>query len=160
VAEAGQEAEDGSVSLEADTLRYSVGGALVWELPIESVRVIGELTTDGGPWSDDHFLVFVVAGHPPLFHEVPVEGAPSTTLLNALSYRLGAPLVLGLVNRTDFASRVMWPPQLTDHDLFRFHPEPRSGGLWSRAMDALVPMLSHALTEEVVHYAEQADSSI
>lgn len=146
--------ESGVVSLDADTLRYVVHDELLWELLLDSVRVIGEFTTDAGPWFDDCFLVLVV-GHPPRFFEVPVEAASSTALLKPLSVRLGSSIAYGLANRTDFVSRVMWPPHLTGHDLFEFQPEPRSGGLWTRAKDAVLPMISHSLTAEITAYVEQ-----
>lgn len=108
-------------------------------------RIIGEYTTSGGPFFDDYFLV-VVCENPVETLIWPMEC--SSHVRRALSRVLGCELRTGLANRTDFASRVMWPPPLMENPLFDFHPIKRKG-LMGRVKDYFLPLVAHELTLEL-----------
>ena len=141
--------ESGRVRLDGDTLEYTLGQETVWTVPLCRLRVIGEYTTDAGPWFDDYFIVFVAADpFEILVAPVEAEGA----VLAELSGRLGVEMSHGLANRTDLASRVLWPEELRDHPLFDFHPSERRPGVRSRVKDALIRRTDLAPTAEVRRY--------
>jgi hypothetical protein len=138
--------DKGRLALDAGAVWYTRAGKIVWTVPLHRLRVIGEYTTDGGPWFDDYFIVLVAANpFETLVAPVEAEG----TLLADLSDRLGVVVSHGLANRPDFASRVLWPPELRDRPLFDFHQVPRSPSLWSRAKDVLSPLIDLEPTAEV-----------
>src|SRR5258705_1180436 len=93
----------GSLTIQGGTLYFARAGAEIWSLSIASLLLIGEHTTDHGPWLADYFYVFV-AGVPPCHYEAPMYANPE--ILRDLGSILGSTLVPGLNNRTDFASRV------------------------------------------------------
>ena len=107
----------GAISLGDDVIRYhSPNGT--WELPIDRIRVIGEATTDHGPFADDYWLCFAL--DPQQWYEASFYAAGRDVFLKALSDRFGVPFELGLVGSTDFASRVLWPPQLAGKPMFAY----------------------------------------
>jgi len=128
------------------TLRYERGQDLVWSLPIDSIRVIGEYTTDAGPAFDDYFIVFAVANPLRLF-EAPVEAAGS--VLRELCVRLGCDLRCGLANRVDFASQVLWPQDLVGRPLFDFVSDRRGPGMLAQVKDVLLPLVKGEVTQSV-----------
>ena len=128
----------GSLVVEARTLYYSRAGAVAWSLPIDSLVLIGEHTTDHGPWLADYFYVFI-GGTRFNGYEAPMYANPE--VLGELGPVLESTLVSGLANRTDFASRVIWPPQIADQPLLVYRPSPR-GGFWGSLVDRIVPRVS------------------
>ena len=130
-------------------LRYSCDGQDRWSLRVDAIRLIGEHTTDHGPFADDYFLVFV-AGAPPERYSAPMYA--QTTLITELSVYLGAQLELGLANRTDFASRVAWPEKMQDKALLTHEPIRRGTGPVNRVRDWLMPLVAEDFTDEVLDY--------
>lgn len=138
--------DKGRLVLDAGAISFTRGRGIVWTVPLDRLRVIGEYTTDGGPWFDDYFIVFVAANpFETLVAPVEAEGA----LLAELSDHLGIALSHGLANRSDLASRVLWPPEIRDRPLFDVHQVPRSPSLWSRAKGVLSPRIALEPTAEV-----------
>ena len=107
----------GTISLRGDMIRYEIasGG---WELPIGGVRVIGEATTDHGPFADDYWLCFATS--PNEWYQASFYAEGREEFVKALSARLGAQLKLHLVASTNFASRVLWPSPLKDKPMFLY----------------------------------------
>jgi len=101
-----------ALTLDDDLLRYGDQ----WSLPLDSIRVIGELTTAAGPAADDYFIVFLDNGGKS--YEVPVP-ALSPTTTEQLSDYFG-PLKFGLHWSTDLRSRIMWPIDHADNDVYQF----------------------------------------
>lgn len=105
------------LTLEESVACLRVAGRLIWSLHMSDVGVIGEYTTDNGPWLDDRFVVFVRRNG--TWFEAPVH-AGFEEFLERLSAHLGCPVASALVNKTDFTSRVMWPPVLAGRPLLSF----------------------------------------
>lgn len=113
--------DSGNLSLDGDAVRYrSKFGD--WELPVSSLRVLGENTNQNGPYADDWFLCFATG--PEMWLEAPVSAEGSGELLKALSKRLGVSLATELFSSTDFTSRVLWPPELAGQPMFQFANAP------------------------------------
>ena len=145
----------GSLTIQGGTLYYSHAGAEVWSLPVDSLVLIGEHTTDHGPWFADYFYVFV-GGVPLCRYEAPMYANPE--ILRDLSSMLASTLVPGLANRTDFASRVIWPPQLAEQPLFEYQPSPR-GGLWGLVADRVAPLIASTWSPTVRQFLDSGSAA-
>lgn len=141
----------GQLALDAESVTYTRNREIVWALPLHRLRVIGEYTNDNGPAFDDYFIVFVAA-HPFELVIAPVEAEGS--LLADMSDRLRCALSHTLTHRTDFASRILWPPELRDRPLFDFRKVARRPSTLSRVKDWLVPLIALEPTAEVRRYTD------
>jgi hypothetical protein len=79
-------------------------------------------------------------------------------ILRDLGSMLGSTLVPGLNNRTDFASRVIWPPQLAEQPLFEYRPSPR-GGLWGLVADRVSPLIASTWSSSVRAFLESGSAA-
>jgi hypothetical protein len=138
-----------ALSINNGELRYEYKGKVVWSIRLIDLRLIGEWTTDHGPHGEDYFFAFV-SGWPPLWHEAPVGANPR--IMEELEKEIGQPLRVGLAACTTFKSRVVWPPELQGHDLFKYTPQPRPRGLFKRLKDVILPLIHSELTQEVLEY--------
>ena len=94
-----------------------------WSLPIGSILLIAEYTTNEGPYADDYFLVFVTAEESQLyFSTCPVSSASIEEGLTLLQQRLDSPIKLELQGSTEWRSRVAWPPKMQGTEYFTFKP--------------------------------------
>jgi hypothetical protein len=101
-------------------IRYRIDGATIWELPVSDIRVIGEVTTDHGPFVDDYSFCFATDGDSWFQGSFYAEG--SDEFLKSLASVLGCELALRLVGSTDYDSNVLWPPHLAGTPMFSFEP--------------------------------------
>ncbi len=102
-------------------IRYRVGGAPNWELPLSDVRVIGEMTNDHGPFADDYSFCFATEAN--RWYEGSFYAEGSEGFLKSLVNHLGCDLPLRLIGSTDYDSNVLWPPHLAGRPMFAFIPE-------------------------------------
>ncbi|HPF39597.1 MAG TPA: hypothetical protein P5081_16725 [Phycisphaerae bacterium] len=124
----GRVRKSGRLWLDGDVIRYEtpVGD---WRIPLDAVRIIGELTSPHGPFADDYFFCFAEAAGG--WYEASCYAEGRDAFLHALGERLGARLEPGLSGSTDFASRILWPEPLAGRPMFDFTDEvPR--GAWRR----------------------------
>lgn len=106
----------GQLSLTAKTVQYQSAFYQPWNLPVEELRLLGEYTNEDGPHAADHFLVFFGSGGQAF--EVPVDANGTNSVLRELESILSISMQLELRLNTTFASRVIWPPQLSGQELF------------------------------------------
>jgi hypothetical protein len=135
--------------LDCGELRYESRGAIVWRFQIADLRLIGEWTTDHGPWVEDYFYGFA-AGHPARWYEAPMGANPE--IIAQLAQKLSEPLRLGLIRSTEHKSRVIWPSMVEGRDLFSYSPAARPGGVLNRLKDSLLPMINSDLARDVREY--------
>jgi hypothetical protein len=110
----------GRIDLDAGTIRYCFDDSVVWELPLSSVRVIGEATTDHGPFLDDYFFCFACG--PDSWYAASFYSHNREEFLQSLAAQLNCPFVLRLIGSTDFASNVLWPEHLRGKPMFEYIP--------------------------------------
>ncbi len=108
------------LAIQNDVLIFS-NGEDSWKLELSQLAVVGEYTTPEGPGADDRFLVLVEESG--TCREVAFDLENLPTILAELSRYLDFKIEGRLANRTDFASVVLWPPQLADTELFLFSTE-------------------------------------
>ena len=85
----------------------------------DPVTIVGEYTTPSGPYFDDHFLVIILRSGKML--EYPSQ--KSECAIPILENILGIKINFRLSNRTDAASRVLFPIAFAEHPLFDFKTE-------------------------------------
>jgi hypothetical protein len=139
-----------ALSIEGDEVRCLTDGKILWVLRLSELRVIAEWTTDGGPFLDDYFCGFA-AGWPACWYECPIEAFIG--VVERFQVAVGAPLELGLANRTDFVSRVIWPSHLKGHQLFDYR-EGRPDSALGRLKAIVLPRIHSSVTLEVQRYLE------
>ncbi len=108
------------LAIQNDALVFRKGEGQ-WKLELSQLVVVGEYTTPEGPGADDRFLVLVEESG--TCREVAFDLENLPTILAELSRYLSFKIEGRLANRTDFASVVLWPPQLAGTELFRFSTE-------------------------------------
>jgi hypothetical protein len=104
-----------------------VHGPERWGVALDDLRIIGEFTTPDGPLLDDYFICFVAVDGATLAAPIDADGCRET--LAELGQRLGLALEPGLVNSTEYASRILWPAELRGEALFEFRPSAARGWL-------------------------------
>lgn len=120
------------LALEGTDLVFRRGTAVVWTVPLESMRALGEATNESGPWGDD-WLLIVITGTDPAWCQAPMDAEGVQDVLQQLALRLGGALELQLANSTTFKSRGLWPPALLGRPLFELE-EPEPAHLWQRVL--------------------------
>jgi hypothetical protein len=121
-----------SLELRDGHVCYRHNEAVVWNLPVASIRVIGEATTSNGPYVDDYYFCFATG--PDSWYEASFYAEGTKEFLKSLGSALGYELQLRLLGSTDFESNVLWPPHLAGKPMFTFIPVPPSTWL-SRLFD-------------------------
>ncbi len=135
----------GQIWIEERIIHYELsnGG---WQLPISAIKVIGEHTDDHGPHVDDYFFVFITDSD---VYEASFYAKGRDAFLAQLSDLLGRKISCGLIDSTDFRSRVMWPPDIEGQPFYDFIPVPKPKGFWANLKYWLLPEVSYHLTDVV-----------
>lgn len=120
-----------------------------WEIPVQDLRVLGEYTTDHGPFEDDYFFVFVTSADGG-WYEASFYAEGWDVFLNDLGAYLRHDLRPGLGPSARFKSRVIWPPRLAGQELFDVVPESPSRNLLRRIRQSILPDVHLRFTAEVL----------
>src|ERR1700748_1292213 len=112
------------LQIKDSNLEYSSNTAKAfWSLPIASIILISEYTTNEGPQCDDYFLVFVTIEKDLFyFHTASFYAGGSDATLASLKELLGSTFELKLTGSTEWDSRVIWPAEIADSKHFEFKP--------------------------------------
>jgi hypothetical protein len=150
-------AESGILRFDGSLITYTSQHYGSFSIPLSEIAVIGEFTTNNGPFIDDWFLVFVRHGGGEWFEaSIYAEGVES--FWEQLSAALGSTMVGSLSASTEFASRIIWPIALAGRPLFRFSPVTDSG-LLRRIKLSMLPEVSHSLSPDAFSVIERIASS-
>ena len=87
-----------------------------YEILSKKPAIVAELVTADGPSLDDHFLVIVDEGG--RIAEIATDDIRLRGIAQEIEQMLGITIEFGLANRTDFASRVIYPEHLRNRPLF------------------------------------------
>lgn len=86
---------------------------------LSNIVLMAEYTTNEGPWMDDYFLVFVAAdGNTLNIATASFYSDGRDEILRNLTQRWVTAIELPLFNSTQWASRVVWPPELVGREYF------------------------------------------
>lgn len=93
-----------------------------WSLPIEKLKVFGELTTNEGPIAGDYYLVFVTNENE--WKVASAYVANQREFIEELGKRLNSGITLNLFSSTNWTSNVLWPEQIGGRQLMEFKKLP------------------------------------
>lgn len=98
-----------------------INDQLTWRTPISSILLIAEYTTNEGPYVDDYFVEFwsLKDGYV-LRARTSFYASGRDDAFARIAKELKANLTFGLTGSTEWASRIMWPPELEGHPYFDF----------------------------------------
>lgn len=143
--------------IEDSVINYQVGDNVHWTLPIDDLELLGEYTDPNGPYVDDYFFVFITRPEH-RWNEASFYADVRDEFLNELGKILGSTLTCGLVSSTDYNSRVMWPPDIEDMQLFEFVPVEAEGD-WEKLKRKLIPEYYFAFTNPVRDYLKAHENN-
>jgi hypothetical protein len=140
---------------DSTTLYRSNGIALGWSVEIKDIVLIAEYTTNEGPYVDDYYLVFVTIEDGKAYFascSFYVDGRDE--VFHSLKEQFGIASEFGLLQSTEWASRVMWPVHLAGSDYFQFD-EVKPVSLLEKLRKALIgPQLEYKLSISIREYIE------
>ena len=144
--------DSGLLTISGDMISYASATHSPWCVPCDTIRLLGEVTADHGPFVDDWFLVFVVNRRRLLFASAHAAGVRD--VLRDLGAFLGAELHRTLYSSPDYASCILWPHELLGKPLFRFWSPKRRGPVaWIASLLGL-RTIRHELTANVLKWLE------
>lgn len=143
--------KSGSIEIVGEQLRYQSTDYGTWEIPVGDIKVVGEYTTDNGPYIDDWFLVFVMRDE--YWVEASNYCGGQEAVREALANRLGVESLWGsLAYTTDFHSNVLVPACLAKQSLFEYHGVRQS--VWSSIIRMGCKTVSKNLTPPVLQHLQ------
>ncbi len=136
--------------IEGDLLEGFADSQKIWRVPINALLLIAEYTTNEGPWIDDYFLNFWSWENGQLMKSaIAFYALGRDATFQVLEKTLHAELKFDLLGSTEWASRVIWPPQLAGHSYFTFREIPPVTWREKLAYRCFGPIHEYSLTEEV-----------
>jgi hypothetical protein len=149
-----------SIIVQDEYVECRNGDQLAWRIPIAAMLLIGEYTNDEGPQRDDYFIDFWSLEEDTFYHsKVTFYAAGRDAAFVALAKHLETDLTFGLTGSTEWASRIMWPPELAGHPYLstrELKPSTWREKLFYRCFGAT---LEYFPAEEIQAYLKQAKSS-
>ena len=139
------------IRISGGALEYrSAAGELIWTVQVDDIVLMAEYTTNGGPWLDDYFLVFVsIESERPIFATASFYGEGCDAVIEGLAGRWNADVSLSLASSTDWKSRIVWPPSLAEQEYFEAR-EVQPDTLWEKLRKAAFgPVYEYAPQREV-----------
>jgi hypothetical protein len=108
------------LEITGETVWATLNGSPLWSFPRGSLILIGEYTTNEGPYVDDYFVEFVtIENGKATLSKISFYAEGMDEAFSVLQKALGQPLLLELYASTDWNSRVVWPPGLADRPFLR-----------------------------------------
>lgn len=111
-----REQEYGHIELREDKVLRTLGGQTTFSIPVTEIKVIGEFTTNNGPYLDDWFLTIITATD---WYEIPLDVIGTYQLLTDLGQKLGTAMSFQLTNSTEWKTRIMFPDNFKDKELYQ-----------------------------------------
>jgi len=139
--------ELGSISLDIElrSLTFLSESYGHFHLELDDLMVLGEYSTADGPWLEDLFLVFVCRDGN--WWECPFGAMGVPGVLSQFEEVWHAHLTVTLGFSTQYKSRIMWPKELADNELYQF----TKGGWLDRMITQGMPA-TRDLRPEVKEY--------
>ena len=112
--------EYGQIELTSKKIIKVIGGLNPLELNSSDLLVIGEFTTANGPFIDDWFLTLITENE---WIEIPMYTDGMTEFLTDLGKILNADLNAQLTNNADWKTRIMYPTEFKEKELYVLEDE-------------------------------------
>ena len=143
----------GRLLVERDCLVHYLPQNEAWRLPLADIRIIGEYTTNDGPYDDDYFFVFVTRHE---WFEASFYAAGRDEVISALSSKLNHTLTTRLTFSTTSANCILWPKAMDGQPLFDYVPPNKARSLVGRLLQRVVPRTEMRFTEQTLQFLETA----
>jgi hypothetical protein len=140
--------DSGNIHLDQGSITDTSKAFGSFSIALSDVALIGEFTTESGPFIDDWFMVFVPCSRPDWF-EASMYAQGGKEFREQLSSALASPIHGSLAASTNFCSRIIWPTDFADRPLFTFAPV-KDPGVFRRLQLAVLPEVSHRLSADVI----------
>lgn len=131
---------------------------LFFSIPLTKVAIIGDFTTDNGPFIDDRLMVFVLYDGGEWF-EASMYADGMRSFHELVSNAIGSSMIAGLASSVDFTNRIVWPMELVDHPLFTWNPI-SSTSFPRRAKPGITPEISHKLSSAALSAIHPSDCTM
>jgi hypothetical protein len=130
---------------------WNQGNSNLLTLEIDKIKVIGEYSTEGGPFVDDWFIVFVMSIDE--VNQISAHAEGLEKVLKELSESKGTGVVGSLFYSTQWKTNVIWPKELEGQELFELVNLPPKNR-WERLKIriGLGSVVESHLTEELKQY--------
>lgn len=147
---------ESQLQVKDSALEYFGGnGRVFWSLPIPSIALIAEYTTNEGPQCDDYFLVFVTIEKDMFyFHTASFYADGRDEALAALKKLLGSTFDLELTGSIEWDSRVMWPQEIAGNKYFQFKPVRPETMLQKVKEKLLGPTLEYSIAKPIREFLQ------
>ena len=126
-------------------LEYLRDGNVEWSLPLTSLLLVGERTTPGGPTEVDHFVVLLTSD---MIYEAPLYTEENAFEL--LSEHFGVSLQYRLCNSGQHASRVAWPPNFSEREIFSYSTGSHGSSLVARMREYFSPLSTFSVADSLL----------
>ena len=117
--------------LKDDVIYYKSGRGNEWKLSLSEIKVIGELTTNEGPFIDDWFVVFVIDENNWKTSTMYLKDNIAETFFKELSSKLNYNIIPSLFHSTEFKSIVAYPEKIKGKELIELK-EVEPQGWWDK----------------------------
>ena len=126
-----------------------------WSMPIGSIVLIGEYTNQNGPFADDYFFGFITSDGN--YYEFSFYASGRDSMLEALSSQIEHQLTPMLPSSTDFASNVLWPPELAGRPWLAFKEVPSRtwGDSISRFLGLGASKVEQRIVDPILAYVKE-----
>jgi hypothetical protein len=123
---------------------------LKWTLAMKDIVLMAEYTTNEGPFVDDYFLVFVTVENEKLyFASASFYSDGRDEVIQQLARNWATNIELGLVRKTDWNSRVVWPSEMVGREYFEFKEVPPQGLIEKLRQFAFGPVYEYSPSQGV-----------
>lgn len=116
---------DYKCEVQGQEIRLLKAGEVVWSFALQDLLLIGEETTSGGPYLDDHFLVLVDdLGN---WCRFSLEAANVNEAITVLEKHLNTKLEMLLAHEVERNNKILWPEEHRGKRLFSYSKESEPG---------------------------------
>ena len=128
-----------------------------WSVSVRDLILVAEYTTNEGPYLDDYFLVFVtIQDGKPVFSTCSFYADGRDEVCRTLRQQFGITVEFGLLQSTEWSSRVTWPERLAGEDYFKFNLCPPTTVREKLSNAVFGPSFEYGVALRVREYIEQA----
>lgn len=105
----------GRTYIKDDKIIWESDAGLLIQIPISDIKIIGEYTTNSGPFEDDWFFVFILGIYD--FRQISAYATGIEEMLEHLGQQVDTKLEGQLADSADWKTNVLWPTNFRGQEL-------------------------------------------
>ncbi len=110
----------GTINYTNNRIEYSRAGEILCNFKLADIKIIGELTTDSGPASDDWYYVFICGTEPENTHYLSRYALGHKKLEHAIEEHFNIEMKSHLFYKTSNEDSIIYPPNLDGESIFEY----------------------------------------